>query len=83
MNESTEMKLKVLLARVMRVDIATISADASTGTIATWDSLSHMKLVLALEEEFDVAFDESQIEHMTSFAKVIELVDQLQTKDFL
>lgn len=79
MNESTELKLKVLLARVMRVDVATITSDASTDTIATWDSLNHMKLVLALEEEFDVAFDESQIEHMTSFAKVIALVDQLQT----
>ena len=78
MNESTELKLKVLLARVMRVDVATITSDASTDTIATWDSLNHMKLVLALEEEFDVAFDESQIEHMTSFAKVIALVDQLQ-----
>jgi acyl carrier protein len=77
-NESTELKVKTILARVMRIDVSTITADSSTDTVITWDSLNHMKLVLALEEEFEIAFDATQIEHMTSFAKVISLVGQLQ-----
>jgi acyl carrier protein len=77
MNESTELKVKTLLARVMRLDVATITVDSSTDTIATWDSLNHIKLVLALEEEFQIVFDVSQIERMTSFGKVISLVGQL------
>ena len=78
MNDPTEFKLKVLLARVMRVDVATITTTSSTETIATWDSLNHMKLVLVMEEEFNLTFDESQIERMTSFDKVIEIVGQLK-----
>jgi acyl carrier protein len=77
-NESTELKVKTLMARVMRIDIEKITAYSSTDTIATWDSLNHMKLVLALEEEFEISFDDTQIEHMTSFAKVISLISQLQ-----
>jgi acyl carrier protein len=74
-----ELKLKVLLARIMHVDVAAITASSSSETIVTWDSLNHMKLVLALEEEFHLVFDENQIENMTSFAKVIELIRQLKT----
>ena len=78
MNESTELKVKTIMARVMRIDIAKIAANSSTDTIDTWDSLTHMKLVLALEEEFEIAFEVTQIEQMITFAKVISLVRQLQ-----
>jgi acyl carrier protein len=76
MSEPIEQRLKALLARVMRVDAGTLGADASTDTVATWDSLNHMKLILTLEEEFDLAFDESQIEHMTSLPKIVSVIEQ-------
>jgi acyl carrier protein len=77
-NKSTELKVKTIMARVMRIDIAKIADNSSTDTIDTWDSLNHMKLVLALEEEFEIAFDDAQIEHMITFAKVISLISQLK-----
>ena len=79
MDDLIELKLKVLLARIMKVDVATITANSSSETIVTWDSLNHMKLVLALEEEFQLVFDEIQIENMTTFAKVVELIGHLKT----
>jgi len=77
-NELNELKVKVLLAKIMRVDVSTITANSSTNTVATWDSLNHMKLVLALEEEFDVAFDETQIEQMSEFVNIVALIGQLK-----
>jgi acyl carrier protein len=79
LSETIEQKLKPLLARVMRVDAGAITAEASTDTIATWDSLNHMKLILALEEEFDIALDEGQIEQMTSVPKIIAVIGQAKT----
>lgn len=78
MSEQIEQRVKTLLAKVMRVDVATVTADASTDSMVAWDSLNHIKLVLALEEEFDLAFDESQIEKMTSVAKVVSVIAQLR-----
>ncbi len=78
MSEQIEQRVKTLLAKVMRVDVATVTAGASTDSMATWDSLNHIKLVLALEEEFDLAFDESQIEKMTSVAKIVSVIAQLR-----
>jgi acyl carrier protein len=78
MSEQIEQRVKTLLAKVMRVDVATVTADASTDSMVAWDSLNHIKLVLALEEEFDLAFDENQIEKMTSVAKVVSVIAQLR-----
>ena len=41
--------------------------------IGTWDSLTHMNLIVALEEEFDVTFDEEEISEMISL-ELIELI---------
>ncbi|MFZ4712620.1 MAG: acyl carrier protein [Bacteriovoracaceae bacterium] len=57
---SNEQKLKSVLANVFNVDISTITGDASVDTIESWDSLNHLKLVLALEQEFDISFTEEQ-----------------------
>jgi acyl carrier protein len=60
------------MAAVFGVDQAAIGNDATPGTIAAWDSLRHMNLVLALEEEFDIRFPENEIEQLISFG-LIEL----------
>ncbi len=41
--------------------------------IATWDSLNHMNLIVALEEEFNVRFSEEEINELLSL-DLIELV---------
>jgi acyl carrier protein len=73
------MKLKELIARVMRVDIVLVTEECSTDTIAEWDSLGHMRLILALEEEFNLTLNESQIMQIISFVKVRDLVESMQT----
>lgn len=79
MNELLNMKLKELIARVMRVDIVLVTEECSTDTIAEWDSLGHMRLILALEEEFNLTLNERQIMQIISFVKVRDLVESMQT----
>ncbi len=79
MNELLDMKLKELIARVMRVDIVLVTEECSTDTIAEWDSLGHMRLILALEEEFNLTLNERQIMQIISFVKVRDLVESMQT----
>ena len=78
MNELLDKKLKELIARVMRVDIVVVTEECSTNTIAEWDSLGHMRLILALEEEFNLILNESQIVQIISFVKVRDLVESMQ-----
>jgi len=78
LNENT---LKQVMATLLTVDIATIDSEASMDTIPTWDSLRHMNLVLALEEEFKISIPDEDAGNITSY-KLIKLVleELLQAK---
>ena len=68
-----EDKLKQVMAIMLKVDSSLIHADSSMDNIPTWDSLHHMNLVLALEEEFKVVIPDEDAGNITSY-KLIRLV---------
>ena len=43
-----------LIADVMEVDPSEISEDTAYGEFEKWDSLMHMRLVMVVEDEYDV-----------------------------
>lgn len=65
--------LKQVMATMLNIDPAEINAESSMDTIASWDSLRHMNLVLALEEEFGVQIPDEEAANITSY-KLIQLV---------
>lgn len=73
------MKEKVfhIVSQVFGVQINELSEDSSPETIQTWDSLKHMNLVLALEEEFGVRFSDEKIMQMLSVGLITEAVQEL------
>lgn len=42
------------IAGVMELDPETLTEDTAYGTIEKWDSLMHMRMVMEIEEEYDV-----------------------------
>lgn len=65
-------RIRQVMGLILNVPAESIGEDSSTGTIASWDSLHHMNLILALEQEFEAHFDEDQIPELTSFAAIRE-----------
>ncbi len=70
LNEDT---LRRVMATLLGVEASSIGPDASMDTIASWDSLHHMNLVLALEEEFKVSIPDEDAGNITSY-QLIKLV---------
>ena len=70
LNEDT---LKQLIATMLNVDVFAINEDSSMDNLLNWDSLRHMNLVLALEEEFKVTIPDEDAGNITSY-KLIKLV---------
>ena len=54
MDNNVEKQIKEVLSSVFEVHVREIDADASPHTIVKWDSLNHMKMIVALEEEFSI-----------------------------
>lgn len=63
----SEQKLKATLAVVLGVPTEEIGDETSSDTVASWDSLKHLNLVFALEDEFSVSISEEQSFQMLSY----------------
>jgi acyl carrier protein len=59
------------VGRVLGMSPQDINEQSSPETVANWDSLKHMNLVLALEEEFGVTFTDDEIMSMLSVELII------------
>ena len=42
--------------------------------IPAWDSVGHMRLIAALETEFDIMLDTDDVLDLSSFAKAVEIL---------
>jgi acyl carrier protein len=48
--------LEQVFAEVLEAPVSAMSVDASPDTLRSWNSLKHIELITALEEEFQVQF---------------------------
>ena len=53
-----------------------IKEDSSTDTIESWDSLKHLKLVAALEEEFNVIFTDDEIIELINMGHIFRVLSE-------
>ncbi|MBN1384081.1 MAG: acyl carrier protein [Elusimicrobia bacterium] len=72
-------KIKTVMASVFDVDLPEIDDNCSADTLEKWDSLKHINLITALEEEFGVSFSNEDISNMVNY-KLIHLTLQEKLK---
>ena len=61
MGDKIEDRVKSVMSAVFEMQVEHLTEDSSPDTIESWDSLKHMNLVVALEEEFNVEFTDDNI----------------------
>jgi len=72
-----EEKVLNVVSQVLGIPVDTITDDSSPESIEAWDSLKHMNLVLALEEEFGIRFSDERIVAMLSVRSIKDAVAEL------
>ena len=72
LNEDT---LKQVMAAILDVDPSTIDNNTNTDTMPNWDSLRHINLILALEQEFQIQISDDDTDNIKSY-QLIKLVLQ-------
>lgn len=65
-------KVLELMAETFNVEMALLNEDTSQKNLPAWDSLRHLNLIVALEDEFNVSLEPEQIAIMISFPAIIE-----------
>lgn len=66
-------KIKQVMSAVFEIPVESITDDASSDNIENWDSLRHLNLILALEEEFGVSIPDEEVGNLVNY-KLIKLV---------
>ncbi len=73
----TATKLKNIFVRELGMEPDEITNDLSYGATAEWDSVGHMHLISAIEEDFGFTFDDADISELTTLPKVQAAVESL------
>ena len=68
---TTEEKVLNVISVVFNKPVDTLNGDSSPDTIEEWDSIMHINLVLAIEEEFGVKFTDEEILEMMNASLIV------------
>ena len=74
MEDRMEDRIKDVMAAVFEISVDEIKVGSSPHSVKLWDSMNHMKLVVALEEEFDIRFEDDEIPSLVSFNIIVATI---------
>jgi acyl carrier protein len=67
-------QLDNVVAQVLGIPVERITQEDCPATVESWDSLTHIKLVLALEAEFDVLFSPEDTAELLSVGAIRQML---------
>ena len=66
-----EKRLSKIISDIFDIKQHEITNESSMENIEKWDSLGHLKLIIAIEKEFGVSLGTVEMIELTSFTKII------------
>ena len=74
MENNLENRIKNVMSAVFEIPAIKIGKESSPDNIESWDSLKHMNIVVALEEEFNVQFTDDEIIELISMKLIMVII---------
>ena len=74
-------RFREVIAAVLGVEPDAISDTDSPRTLPQWDSVMHLQLLLALEEEFGVQFSPDEMAQLSTIGLIRERITSGATRD--
>ncbi|MCZ8243205.1 MAG: acyl carrier protein [Microcystis sp. LE19-131.1A] len=73
-------RVRGIVSDIFQIPLEQVSLDSSPETIEAWESIQHLNLVLALEQEFGVSFSPEEMATMLSVEAISQLVSEKTIK---
>lgn len=74
MNDASSTRLIALISEILRVPQSEIFDSLDMEETSTWDSLSHMQLIAAVEDEFNIELTADDIVAMRSVGQIKDVL---------
>ncbi len=75
----TERRLKKVFARTFNVPEDAIGPGTMPSELTGWDSLGQLRLMMEVEQEFQVSFAMEEVVLLNSFEKILEALERKLT----
>jgi acyl carrier protein len=75
MNEQVLARVQEIASDVLQADVF---PESSPETIDTWDSVQHLNLILAIEEEYRIEFLPEEMDQAKTVGQIAQLVSARQ-----
>ena len=69
-----ENKLKLLISKILKVKPNHIKNNSGLGQSSNWDSIGHLKILLAIEQEFKINFGDKEIISIINYSNIKNLI---------
>ena len=67
-------RIKTIMSIIFEIPVDEINEKTSKETVKNWDSLKQMDLVVALEEDFSIEFNDDEIITLDSFSAIKKIL---------
>jgi acyl carrier protein len=61
-----------IFSTILNVDRGSLTPDSSRDSLEEWDSIKHMHVMLALEEQFNIEFSDDEIANLVSLSDLMQ-----------
>jgi len=76
-----EEQIKAILADVLDLEPDAVDESIAMDNAEGWDSMSHINLCLAIEEQFGVTFEVEEMQAMLSYYDILDVLEaKLQSR---
>jgi acyl carrier protein len=67
--------IQEVMGDVFDVDNLSVTPETTAADVEEWDSLSHIRLVVAIEKRFKIAFKNAEIGNLKNVGDLVSLVN--------
>ena len=76
MSKSTTLeRVRSIAAREFKIKAETLTAETDAADVNAWDSTTHLVLMMAIEDEFDISFELDEVVELTTIGRIAEAID--------
>ena len=72
--------IKQVMSEIFDIPLKDINTNSSMDNISSWDSLGHLQLIIRLEEEFNITFNERDTLSMVNFESIEKILSKKHNK---
>ncbi len=69
-------RLNVVFRDVFDDEEISVNENTTANDIEDWDSLEHINLIVAIEEEFGIKFSMNEVTHMKNVGDMVKLISE-------